>query len=465
MSTRLLLIGLDCADPRLVFEEFAGDMPRLRELAGRGRFGRLESTIPPITVPAWTAMVTGKDPGQLGCYGFRNRRSRDYGDLAIANATAITEPTLWNLLSRKRKECIVLGVPQTYPPKPLNGVLVGCFLTPDKSVPYTWPPEVAREIDELADGDYIIDVDEFRTHDKDRLLAQIHTMTQRRFQVVRHWLRHRSWDFFMFVEMGPDRIHHGFWRHCDPRHRLFEPGNPYRHAIRDYYRLLDREIGSVLDLAGPDTAVLVTSDHGVRGMQGGICINEWLRRRGYLVLREEPPAPTPLKASMIDWPRTRVWGEGGYYGRIFFNVQGREPQGLLPPAEYDSFRDRLQAEIEGIGDEQGRPIGTVVYRPEDIYRECRNIPPDLIVYFGDLAWRSAGSVGTGAVHIFENDTGPDDANHDRYGLYIFYDPARPDGGIDRDASIYDVAPTVLHHFGQTAPEGLRGRAWQEAGGA
>lgn len=88
--------------------------------------------------------------------------------------------------------------------------------------------------------------------------------------------------------------------------------------------------------------------------------------------------------NMVDWSRTRVWGEGGYYARVFINVQGREPQGVIPQAEFPAFRDRVQAEIEAIGDEQGHPIGTVVYRPELIDRECRNIPPDLIVYFGNL---------------------------------------------------------------------------------
>jgi len=121
-----------------------------------------------------------------------------------------------------------------------------------------------------------------------------------------------------------------------------------------------------------------------RGMQGGVCINEWLCRQGYLVLKEPPATPISLKINMVDWSRTRVWGEGGYYARVFINVQGREPQGVIPQAEFPAFRDRVQAEIEAIGDEQGHPIGTVVYRPELIDRECRNIPPDLIVYFGNL---------------------------------------------------------------------------------
>ena len=62
--------------------------------------------------------------------------------------------------------------------------------------------------------------------------------------------------------------------------------------------------------------------------------------------------------------------------------------------------------------------GTRVYRPEDLWNERRGIPPDLIVYFGDLAWRSNGSLGHGRHWTFDNDTGPDDANHAKDGLWI-----------------------------------------------
>ena len=69
---KFAIIGLDCADPKLIFEEFWDELPNIRKLAQSGSYGKLESTIPPITVPAWMSMVTGKDPGTLGFYGFRN---------------------------------------------------------------------------------------------------------------------------------------------------------------------------------------------------------------------------------------------------------------------------------------------------------------------------------------------------------------------------------------------------------
>ena len=456
---KVLVIGLDCAAPLLVFERWREILPNLAGLMERGVYGDLESTIPPITVPAWTCMMTSKDPGQHGFYGFRNRKDHSYDELYFANARYVKLPTLWNYLSRNRLTSILIGVPQTYPPKPLNGIMVSSFLAPDKSN-YTYPPEVAAELDAVADGDYVIDVKKFRTDDKDWLLESIHVMTKKRFKVVREFMKTKDWDFFMFVEMGIDRIHHGFWRFFDTGHRLYEPGNKYENAIRDYYVAVDEEIGRTLELIDADTHVMVVSDHGAKSMKGGIVVNEWLQQEGYLALKEQPAEQTPLKTSMIDWSKTRAWGEGGYYGRIFMNVRGREPQGIILPENYERERDELLRKLEGICDPEGKNIGTRVFKPQEVYREVNNVPPDMIVYFGDLDWRSMGSVGVGAIHVFENDTGPDDANHDRNGIFIFNGPAVPQavrGSRLEGVTLYDVTPTVLDLFGLDIPDGLVGK--------
>ncbi len=455
-AKKVFIFGMDCMEPSLVFGQWKDDLPNLRRLAEGGAWGPMKSTVPAITVPAWTAMMTSKDPGTLGFYGFRNRKSYDYDELFFANAAYVKEKTLWQHLSRNRLSSVVLGVPQTYPPKPLNGTLVGCFLTPDKGVQYTWPDEVKHELDRIAEGDYIIDVKDFRTENKAALLDQIYVMTRRRFKVVREWVRTKPWDFFMFVEMGVDRIHHAFWRYHDREHRLYEKGHPFEFAIRDYYRYLDGEIGSVLDLLPEGVQTWVVSDHGARTMRGAVCVNEFFRREGLLALKEEPTEPRKLTTRDIDWSRTVCWGEGGYYSRIFMNVKGREPQGIVEPADYEKTRSLIKQKLEALGDEEGRPIGTVAHRPEDLYRTVNGVPPDLIVYFGDLAWRSAGSVGTGAIHVFENDTGPDDANHAQYGLFILNGPGVASGRRE-GVTLYDVTPTILRTFGIPVPDDLVGK--------
>jgi predicted AlkP superfamily phosphohydrolase/phosphomutase len=216
---------------------------------------------------------------------------------------------------------------------------------------------------------------------------------------------------------------------------------------------VDAEVGETIAAAGDEWSVLVVSDHGAKAMQGAICINEWLQRQGHLTLREQPSEQTRLTMDMIDWERTRAWGEGGYYSRVFLNLHGREPQGVVPAGEYESFRDELKAGLESLTDEQGRNINTRCFKPEQIYREVRNIPPDLVVYLGDLDWRSAGSVGVGSIYLYENDTGPDDANHAEDGILVWRLPPGVQAQRRETYSIYDIAPSILRFFGlAVAPE-------------
>jgi predicted AlkP superfamily phosphohydrolase/phosphomutase len=454
MPRRALVIGLDCAAPQLVFDRWLDDLPNLKSLTERGSWGVLRSCDPPITVPAWSVMTSSRSPGSLGFYGFRNRKDHSYDALAFADSRSVRLPRVWDLLSTAGRHVVVLGVPQTYPVSQVNGVMVSCFLTPDTNRQYTYPAGVKQEIEGLV-GEYMLDVPNFRTEDKERVLRDIESMTDRHFRVAEHLLETRPWDLFFMVEMGTDRIHHAFWRYSDPEHRLYEPGNHFEHAMRDYYRGVDEKLGRLLRYADDDTAVLVVSDHGAKRIDGGICVNEWLRREGYLVLREEPSEPTRLTPELVDWGRTTAWGEGGYYCRLFLNVAGREPQGTVAQEDYERVRSELKDKLEALGDERGRPIGTVAHRPEELYAERNGIVPDLMVYFGDLFWRSVGQVGTGTVHVFENDTGPDDANHAHEGLYVLAAPGvAPGRGGER--SIVDVAPTLLTLVGEPVPPEMEG---------
>jgi len=456
MGKRVLIIGLDCAPPELVFDRWRGDLKNLGNLMEFGIYGELESTIPPITVPAWTSMMTGKSPGTLGFYGFRNRANYSYDGMVFANSQYVKEETVWDILSRERKRSVVIGVPQTYPPKPLNGCLITSFLTPDTTCQYTYPPELKEEVEALV-GEYMLDVDNFRTDEKDRLLRQICEMTERRFQITKHLMTTQPWDFFIVVEIGLDRIHHGFWRFFDEGHRKYQPGSKYEDVVKDYYLSLDRQLGELASLAGKDTAVMVVSDHGAKRMEGGICINEWLMERGYLTLEERPTEMVPFSKVRVDWDRTAAWGEGGYYCRLFLNVKGREPRGTVDRARYDEVRDRLKRELEGLTDEKGNHMGTRVFKPEEIYPVVNGIPPDLIVYFGDLSWRSVGSVGIGSVHTFENDTGPDEANHSQYGIFITGGCKMEARGKISGLHVMDVAPTVLSLLGLRVPKDMEGK--------
>ncbi|MDX1747237.1 MAG: alkaline phosphatase family protein, partial [Halobacteriales archaeon] len=231
----VVVIGLDCLTPQLAFEQYADAMPTLNGLAREGAYGRLRSVTPPITVPAWACSATGKTPGELGVYGLRNRRSYDYEPLGITTSLDIHAPTIWDRLGETGNSSVVIGVPPGYPPKPVNGYAISCFLTPGTDSSFTYPESLKSEI-EAEFGDYWFDVPDFRHAERRQLLDDIHRLTEQRFQVAVHLMTSKPWRFFMFVDMGPDRLHHAFWQYADPDHVLYEPGNPFEHAMRDYYR-------------------------------------------------------------------------------------------------------------------------------------------------------------------------------------------------------------------------------------
>lgn len=452
--SKVMVIGLDCAAPELAFDRFAGQLPVLDELRTRSQWGKLESVNPPITVPAWACMMSGKDPGRLGIYGFRNRTSHEYDALATTNSESIREPLLWDILGSVGLRSILIGVPPSYPVKPVRGVRIGCFLTPgtggdDWAYPSTLTQELNSEL-----GGYQVDVEDFRSPDKDRLINDIFALNHKQFDAAEYLLAKKPWDYFMMVNIAVDRMHHAFWSYFDSTHRKYTPGNPYEGKMLQFYKEVDERIGRMLRFADKDTAVLVVSDHGAKKIDGGICINEWLIQQGLLTLQGPLPSePTPYAQVGVDWSKTKVWGEGGYYARIFINLKGREPQGQVEPAEYEAFRDELAERIRQIPDDHGNPLQTHVFKPETIYPEVRNVAPDLIVHFGDLHWRSIGTVGYNAIHTLENDTGPDDANHAQHGIYLLsgdgITPGREDGHL------LQIAPTLLRVLGKRIPRDMR----------
>ncbi len=453
---KIFVIGLDCAAPEIVFR--SPNLKNIRRLMEGGCYGRLESVIPPITVPAWMCMATSQDPGSLGVYGFRNRTDHSYDGLGVVNSSSITAPAIWDYLGKAGQRVVVVGVPPGYPPRKVSGISGGCFLTPDPSQnEYTYPASIKGELQKVV-GDYPVDVKGFRTDNKDWLRDEIYTMTRKHFEAVRYLMATVPWDYFQFVEIGLDRMHHGFWKFHDPSHRQYVPGNPYESTIKDYYSYLDEEIGKTLELIEEDdTAILLVSDHGAQRLDGGFCVNEWLYQEGLLALKEHPSEPTPFSPKLVDWSKTKVWSEGGYYARVFFNVEGREPNGLIPAAKYEEFRSEMKARLEALKDDRGQAMQSLVFRPQEIYHEVRNVPPDLIVHFGGLYWRSIGGVGYKNLYVQENDTGPDDCNHAQFGTFILNAPNLSLRGEIQNAHLLDIAPTLLDLAGHPVPEAMQGR--------
>ncbi|MDE1819676.1 MAG: alkaline phosphatase family protein [Euryarchaeota archaeon] len=455
----VVVLGLDSVPPELLFQRFLPHMPNVRGLLARALYGPLRTCEPPITVPAWAVFFSGVDPGTLGVYGFRHRRAGTYFDQYTPTPSTLQTAPIWDLLSRKGRRVAVLGMPPGYPPPAVNGVYVSDFLTPDNAPDSIYPSSLRPELERVAGGPLVFDV-EFRHDAREKLFEELLAMTRQRWAIAREVYARGPWDLFALHDIGPDRFHHAFWKYFDPTHPRHDKAGPFLDIGERYYAELDKEIGGFLRQVGPESSVLVASDHGSKAMDGCFCINEWLMQQGLLRLKgNAPPAGSPLEKCEINWKKTSVWGAGGYYARLFFNVKGREPEGSLKGSEVAKMTQRLEQELSRVKRPDGQPLGVRVVRPETSYRQVRGDPPDLMVYFGDLAWRSAGTVGHGKLFLEENDTGPDDAVHGWDGLYALVDPRRSpaagQGGARED--ILNVAPTLLRLLGETPPSYMQGQ--------
>jgi predicted AlkP superfamily phosphohydrolase/phosphomutase len=453
---KVLVIGLDSAPPELLFEKFKEELPNLSSLIDNGYYGKMKSSHPPITIPAWMVMVTGRDPGMLGIYGFRHRKPGSYNDFYIVNSKFIKEKKIWDLLGEVDKRSCLIGIPPSYPPQRINGCLISCFITPSTKRSYTYPNGLRKEVEALV-GEYEFDVT-FRVENRDKVKEDLFRMTEKRFKIINHLIENKKWDFFMFVEIGLDRLHHAFWKFFDEGHHLYEPGNKYEDVIPNYYKLLDEKIGELMDKLDEDTYVIVVSDHGVKRMKGAFVTNEWLIDEGYLTLNKEPDKVISIDQADVNWSKTIAWGWGGYYARVFINIEGREKQGVVKKQDLDDVVDQLIYDIKKIKDPEGRPMNNIVYKPKELYSDLKGDPPDLMVYFDDLYWRSAGTLGYNSYYLPENDTGPDDAVHSQHGVFVLSDPQGtiPHRYID-EIDILDIAPTILALYNLKKDNGMIGR--------
>ncbi len=460
---KVAVIGLDSVPPEYMFSKLLSKLPNIKRMYERGLHGTLVSCDPPITVPAWMVMMTGKNPGKLGIYGFRHRKGHAYKDGYIVNSMHVKEETVWQALARKGKRSIVLGVPPGYPPRSVqNCNIVSCFITPSMDKVFTYPAELKNEILAASNGEYIFDVT-FRTENRDAIKKELFEMTEKRFDVAEYLAKNKPWDFFIMHEIGFDRLHHAFWKFFDPTHPKYVAGNQYEHLDEEYYEMVDQRIGKLVGSFGEDCVTFVVSDHGSKGMRGAFCVNQWLQKEGYLSFKTPPSGIVDIEKADIDWAKTKAWGWGGYYARIFFNVKGREPNGIIDPKDLPREEKMLEEKFNSIRDDKGKKMNNLVFEPDKLYGTALGDKPDLMVYFGDLDWRSAGTVGHDSLYLFENDTGPDDSVHSMNGIFLMYDPKRNLGGKElRNLNIEDIAPTLLEMYGANIPnDGIDGKVLEE----
>ncbi|NIN70135.1 MAG: hypothetical protein GTO63_36745 [Anaerolineae bacterium] len=273
---KVLVIGLDGATFDLLNPLFArGLMPFLQSLMGSSYSGTLLSTVPPISATAWATFVTGVNPGSHGILQFVRLRPSENGSapsasreifpggVSFLDASSIRGVRLWDILSAAHKRQIVINVPLTYPPRPIDGVMITGMMTPPSASVFTYPPDLSSR---LLEGKYEIDLtvsEKDFSFDPSRLIYRLHELLVKRRDVALKLLQ-EPWDFSMAVFTGTDRLQHRFWKYLVPGFAEYDSVEAahLRPALEQYFEGLDQALARLVNCAGANTTTVLLSDHG-----------------------------------------------------------------------------------------------------------------------------------------------------------------------------------------------------------
>jgi predicted AlkP superfamily phosphohydrolase/phosphomutase len=437
---RVVVLGLDGVPftyaQRLMA---AGELPNFAAVVGEGACVQMDTTIPNVSSVAWATFMTGQNPGKHKIFGFVDREPGSH-KLYIPNSRTMTATTLWETLSAAGKRVFAMNVPTTYPPRPVNGIVVGCFLSPsvEKAAPTA---EIAAALKRL---NYCVDADAQIAHrDKPGFLVHLDEVFERRLDAMRYFWRRERWDFFMAHIMETDRLHHFFWKAMEEEDERFAP------AFLDFYRRLDDVLGEVRSWLDDDTRLVVLSDHGFCTIKQQVNVNTWLHENGFLSYR---PDNGPAKGLDALAPATRAYSLDP--GRIFLSLRGRDPDGAIEgEAEYERTRDELADALLGMRDpESGEPMVDRVYRREELYRGPH------VATAADLVLAMREGYDPKGAFRKESLTFQDSA---LVGMHTTPDALLYVSGVprfERRPHIVDVAPTILDLLGVPPPPEMDGRS-------
>ena len=298
---RLLLIGLDGATPELALGAWRTKLRTLHMLTDRGVRGRLQSSIPWASLPAWLSLLSGQDPGQLGIYSTTLRQQHSYAAPAPPDSRAMREPRLWDILGAAGKHVGVVGAPTTTPAPQVNGHLIGDQITADGSAIY--PPELRQQVATWIEDDLpprLADDDEIG-----QIVGGAYARTEQRFRLARRLLARDTYDCFILYDDGIATVQRALWDALDPAHRRYQPDHPSAAVISTFYRFVDDQIADLLELIDDNTIVALVSACGAQALDGEPALNDWLIEQGDLVLHARPDRPATLDECIVDWAHTR----------------------------------------------------------------------------------------------------------------------------------------------------------------
>jgi predicted AlkP superfamily phosphohydrolase/phosphomutase len=509
---KVLIIGLDGASWDAIgpwMDE--GALPNLARVRAQGVSGVLMSCMPFLSCPAWKVFSTGKNPGNLGIFGFHLVQREPFRCLPVTGEFFPGEE-IWDVLTRARIKSCVVNVPFTYPVKEIDGTLISGGFAPTTEGKLTHPDAIADEIRKVRPDYHIIPRSVLQAGSYVNFYEELRQILEVVDDVGRHMLRTKEWQFGIVVHRETDAMQHYTWGHAFPGHPTYtdERHAKYGHFLKDYWIETDRSVGRILEDVGGEVNVLIMSDHGFGPLDKRINMNEWLSREGYLFYeRRRPPSAAerfglsrggitralkvlrmqrlikrivpksvsdkirdtvpmergqiPLEKVVVDWSRSKVVSD--YFGQFYLNPRYRSNGAATDEGRaviLDVCRKLSQLRDFDHGDE---PISVEPIWGTDIWSgERTQNAPDAMIKISDWRIGYTGQVETNGVWglVEERETTHMlyAANHRREGIILGIGPDIGQGVIE-GAELMDLAPTVLHMAGAGVPDDMDGKVLRD----
>lgn len=416
---RVAFFGIDGVPYSLLADRF-DEFENLAAIAQEGGAGSIDSIVPPESSACWPSLTTGKNPGKTGVYGFQDREVGSY-DTYVPMGRDVQAQRVWDVAQENDRKATVMNVPVTFPPQRNVQRMVSGFLSPsiDKAA---YPEALADYLQEI---DYKIDANAKLGHneDKSEFIENAHETLDRRFEAFSHYIEQDDWDLFFGVFMTTDRVNHFLFED-------YENDGEYKEEFLEFYRTLDDYLGQLREQLSDDVTMVVASDHGFTTLDYELHLNTWLQQEGWLSFQTD--GHDELGDISDD---TRAYSL--IPGRVYLNLDGREPRGSVPEDEYEAVRQELKDELEALEGPDGNPVADRVVEKEDAFRgDHDDIAPDLVVIPNHGYDLKAGFKGHDEVF----DTGPRNGMHTFENASLFID--HPEAEI-KDADLLDITPTVL----------------------
>jgi len=360
-KNKKVIIGIDGVPFRILDElSNQGIMPNFKDLKSDGVFKKMESSLPEISSVSWSSIITGKNPGEHGIFGFTDFIPGTY-TMSFPNFKNLKEKPFWEREIDKKH--VIINVPSTYPPNEINGFIVSGFVSLDmhKSV----QPQVYLEM--LSEIEYKIDVDSKKAHKSiSMFLNNLFKVHEKRLELYRKLWDKIDWDNFMLVFTGSDRLEHFLINAYENTEHEFHQ------QFLEYFKKIDDAIGEINYKMNENDSLFMLSDHGMEEVKYNVNLNTFLEKEGFLLLDNKP---NKRYNNIMKGSEAFVLDPS----RIYFNKIDRFPNGGVKKSDEEELTYKLISSLKSFKIDNTNVIQKI-YKKDEIYHgKYLKKAPDLVL--------------------------------------------------------------------------------------